>query len=141
MVYKLHEPLTGETVETTEEFLMFKQYAKIIIPAAVLGFGCTHTTEEDLRDNYEESAESRIDRMEDNIESLEKRAEQLLGDPRQELTSNVEELKARKATAEAELEELENREGETWVQKKETLDKALVEMDKAYDKALGTLAH
>jgi septal ring factor EnvC (AmiA/AmiB activator) len=103
-------------------------------------FACTHTPEEKYKNNYQESAEARIERMEDNIERLSERAQELLGEPRANLQSAIDNLSQQMREAKMELSELRDRGTDTWLEKKASTDQQLNEMDDAYNEALKTIA-
>lgn len=100
---------------------------------------CAHSPSkmaDERKEDYEKSVENRINQMEDNIESLRAREDQLLGAPRAELSDAVANLEQEVSASRAQLEELRNRNSDTWVSKKGEVDRQLQEMDNAYDDAL-----
>lgn len=110
--------------------------------AGALALGaCAHTPEEKMRADYTDTADHRIDQMEDNVKNLQKRADQLLGDPRAQLLTRIDTLKGKIEDAKAQMKEMKGREGSSWVEKKSEVDKSLAAMDDSYAQALQVLAH
>lgn len=117
------------------------KFLKLLWVIPFLMLSCAHSPQEKMKRDYQNSAENRIDDMQDNIKQLEKRSEQLLGEPKLELTSAIDKVKAEKTDAEAQLKELKARDASTWVEKKASVDQSLSEMEEAYNGALSILAH
>ncbi len=107
--------------------------------ASLALLACTHSPEEKRKRDFESSAQDRIGNMESNIKSLEARNSQLLGTPKQELGAAITALRTQTDEAKSELKELSARDANTWLQKKNTLDQELFEMDTAYNSALEVL--
>lgn len=111
--------------------------AQISLLASLVLVGCSHTTDEKRKAEFEDRADDRIEAMEQSVKELQLREkEQLAGAPKQGLTASIGALQNKVNAAKAELNELEQRDANTWVQKQGAVNDALHEMDEAHHAAL-----
>lgn len=119
---------------------MYQIFKRTSLVLAVTGLiACAHTADEKRKNEFQSNAQSRISKMESNIENLEQRNKELLGQPQVDLTSAINELKTQTAEAKDEVAELKARSTDTWLEKKANVDKELYDMDGAYNAALRVL--
>lgn len=114
----------------------------IAMIASVFFFlGCAHHSPEEQRQrDFVNLAETRIDQMENNLQDLEEIWEQQLqGEPREEFNRAISLIRRDLDQAKAEVNELRQRDANTWVAKKPEVDRRLFSMDSSYNQALELL--